>query len=200
MAGLSTAITGYVLGGLLMTFVVAWVASFLADKFGGQAGFPRAFRLCAYAFTASWVAGILQLVPSLAVLGLIAGLYGIYLFYLGATPMMSVPKDKSAGYTAVTIVAVIVIYVVIAAVTTAVVGTFGMASAIAANSDDGTGNVEVNLPGYGKVKVEDNGDKQTMEIPGVGKVEVTKNGDTVNIQGDSISATVKDPSAADSGN
>jgi hypothetical protein len=119
MAGLSTAITAYVLA-LLSIFVVAWVANFLADKFGGQTNFARAFQLCAYSYTAAYLAGVFQIVPALGILALLAALYGIYLFYLGATPMMAVPKDKAAGYTAVTVVGIIVVYLIVAAIMSAV--------------------------------------------------------------------------------
>jgi hypothetical protein len=124
MAGLSTAITAYVLS-LLSIFVVAWVANFLADKFGGQANFARAFQLCAYSFTAAYLAGVFQIVPALRILALLAALYGIYLFYLGTTPMMAVPKDKAAGYTAVTIVAVIIVYLVVGAIMSAFASPLG---------------------------------------------------------------------------
>jgi len=70
------------------------------------------------------------------------------------------------------------------------------AAAIAAN-DDAAGTMEMSLPGYGNLKVEDNGDRQTMEIPGMGKVEITKDGDTVKIEGENFNAEVKDPEAAE---
>jgi hypothetical protein len=124
MAGLSTAITSYILS-LLSIFVVAWVANFLADKFGGQANFARAFELCAYSFTAAYLAGVFQIVPALGILALLAALYGIYLFYLGTTPMMAVPKDKAAGYTAVTIVAVIIVYLIVGAIMSAFASPLG---------------------------------------------------------------------------
>jgi hypothetical protein len=139
VAGLSTAITGYVLA-LLSIFVVAWAANFLADKFGGQENFPRAFRLCAYSFTAAWVVGLVQILPTLGILGLL-GLYSLYVFYLGATPMMGVPRDKASGYTAVTVVAAIVVYLVVGAIAATVTGAFGTAAAVAAQND-GTGTVE----------------------------------------------------------
>lgn len=190
ISGLSTAIVAYVLA-LASIFLVAWVANFVADKFGGQSNYDRAFRLCAYAYTAGYVAGVFQLLPALAILGLLAGLYGIYLFYLGATPMMAVPKDKAAGYTAVTIIGVIVIGIIIAAVTAPITAIFAPATIVGANSDSGT--LEMRVPGGGKLKVEDDGDKQTMELPGVGKVEVTRDGDVVKIEGENVKAEVKDP-------
>lgn len=133
MAGLATAITAYVLG-LVGIFLVAWVANFLADKFGGQANYERAFRLCAYAYTAGWIAGVFNLVPALGILVLLASLYGIYLFYLGVTPMMAVPKEKAAGYTAVTIIGVIVVYLLVAAVTAPIAAVFAPSSVIGADA------------------------------------------------------------------
>ncbi len=190
ISGISTAITGYVLG-LVAIFVVAWVANFLADRFGGQQGYQRAFRLTAYAYTAAWVAGIFQLLPSLWILVLLASLYGIYLFYLGATPMMAVPKDKAAGYTAVTIIGVIVVGIIVAAITAPITALFAPAAMIGANTD--TGTFEMDVPGGGKLKVQDSGDQQTMEIPGVGTIHVTKDGDTVKMDGDKVKAEVRDP-------
>ncbi len=197
IAGLSTAIVGYVLA-LVSIFVVGWVANFLADKFGGTQNYERAFRLCAYAFTAGWVAAVFQIVPTLAVLALLGSLYGIYLFYLGATPMMAVPKDKAAGYTAVTIIGVIVVYIVVALVSASITGLFGTAATIGnigANESD-AGTFEMNVPGQGKIKIHGDGDNATMEIPGVGTMHVSKDGNSVKIDSDTVKAEVKDPDAA----
>jgi hypothetical protein len=53
----------------------------------------------------------------------------------------------------------------------------------------------MSVPGYAKVKVESNGDNQTVEVPGYGTVHVTKNGDTVKIEGPNVKAEVKDTDA-----
>ena len=192
-SGLTTAITSYVLG-LASIFIVAWVASFLASKFGGKEDFARAFKLCAYAFTAAWVAGIFGLIPALGVLSLL-GLYSLYVLYLGAEPMMAVPQDKAAGYTAVTVIAAIVVYIVIGVVAASVATATGTSAAIASGINDGD-RVEVNVPGYGELKIEDNGDTQTMEVPGMGTVEVSKDGQVVRIDGENFNAEVTDPEAA----
>jgi hypothetical protein len=147
ISGLSTAIVGYVLA-LVSIFVVAWVANFLADKFGGKADFSRAFKLCAYAYTAGWVAGIFNLLPSLGILALLAGLYGIYLFYLGVTPMMSVPQDKAVGYTAVTIIGVIVVYLIVGVLTASITGLFGASVIGLSNTAD---SATVTIPGVGTI-------------------------------------------------
>ena len=212
LGGLSTAITQYVLA-LVSIFLVAWVANFLADKFGGQQNFARAFRLCAYSMTAGWLAGVFNVLLSLSLLVLLASLYGIYLFYLGATPMMSVPKDKAASYTAITIVGVIVIGLVIATVTAPIAAVFAPAATLGATADNGTfemnmpggGHMKVNsdgdtqaveVPGYGNIRVENNGDKQTIRVPGMGTVQVTKDGNVVKVDGTNVKAEVTEAATA----
>lgn len=192
MASLTAAITGYVLA-LVSIFVISWIASFLASKFGGKEDFTRAFRLCAYSMTAAWVVGIFGLIPALGVLGLL-GLYSLYVFYLGAEPMMGVPQEKAVGYTAVTVLAAIVLYFVVAAVAAAVTGITGGAAGIASRDSDSS-RMEMNIPGYGEVRVDTNGDTQTVEIPGMGTVEVTQDGNTVRVQGEGFNAEIEEPPA-----
>jgi MFS family permease len=106
-------IVTYVVG-LVMVFVMALIADFLAPKFGGISSQMQALKLMAYALTPAWIAGIFHLIPFVgALLGLLAALYGLYVFYLGATPMMKVPADKAAGYTAVVVVVAIVFGIVL---------------------------------------------------------------------------------------
>jgi len=57
------------------------------------------------------------------VLGIIAGLYGLYLLYIGLTPLMKNPQDKSIGYTALIIVCYIVLAIIMGVVVAAVAGT-----------------------------------------------------------------------------
>lgn len=145
--GLSSAITAYVMS-LLSTFLIAWVVSFLAGKFGGREDFTRAFKLCAFSFTAAWLAGAFNLLPSLGLIVGLAGLYGLYLFYLGATPMMGVPQDKAVGYTVVTVICAIVLYIVagmIAASAAAVVGGAGVLG------EDTAASASLTIPGVGTI-------------------------------------------------
>jgi Yip1 domain len=170
MAGLSTAVFSFV-SAILGLIVIALVVDFLAPKFEGQANRTQAFKLSAYSLTAGWVAGIFGLFPSLAWLGFLAGIYGIYLFFLGATPVMKVPEDKAGGFTAVVIVATIVIMIVLSTITASVTGLFGggIAAQIAAADDS---KVELNIPGLGKIesdKLEEAG--KTLEAAGKGDIK-----------------------------
>jgi hypothetical protein len=60
------------------------------------------------------VAGILNLIPGLNVLALLAGIaYTLYLLFLGLPVLMKAPQDKATGYTIVVIVVAIVVGYVI---------------------------------------------------------------------------------------
>jgi len=176
-SSITMAITSYVLS-LVGLFVVAFIANFLAPKFSGQDNFEKAFKLCAYSFTAAWVVGVFQLVPMLGILGLL-GLYSLYLFYTGVTPMMAVPTDKALGYTAVTVVVAIVVQIVFGAIAASLTGGFAAAN-LAANSGAGD-DVTVSIPGMGEMKSTDG--KSTIEMPGLGTIHVDEKTGTTTIQG-----------------
>jgi uncharacterized membrane protein len=85
----------------------------------------------AYASTASWVGGILMVVPVLGTIGALAGLYGIYLFYVGLPVLKKTPEDKRVGYMIVCALVIIaiswVLYYVVGTILTAIMGNpFGL--------------------------------------------------------------------------
>lgn len=146
MTSLGTAAISFALM-LIFVLVLTLIAEFLAPRFNGVANRANAFKLVAYGSTAAWLVGIFGLIPSLAFFGLL-GFYSIYLYYTGATPLMQVPPDKAAGYTAVTILCAVVLSFIISPITIAVMGAFGVGAATEAG---GT----ISLPGGGKIDVED---------------------------------------------
>ncbi len=91
---------GYVLS-LGSVFLMAFIVYALAPGFGGRKTSPGAFKLVAYAGTASYVGGVCELLPALGgLLALLAFVYAIYLFYLGLPRLMKNPAEKSVVYTA----------------------------------------------------------------------------------------------------
>lgn len=149
VGGLSSALVSFALG-LLGIFVLSLIADFLAPKFGGTPDRRNAFKLVAYGATASWLAGVFQLIPMLGVFGLL-GLYSIYLFYTGAGPLMKVPTDKAPAYVAVTILCAIVLALVITPITAVVTGLWGATTAMVGGGDEVSGTVR--LPGGGTLDV-----------------------------------------------
>jgi hypothetical protein len=108
-------------------YLISMIINALAPTFGAQQDSAQAFKVAAYSFTPAWVAGAFQIIPGLgALLGLIGGLYALYVLYLGLPRLMKGPEDKALGYTAVVVVCTIVIWVVIASIGGMIVGAGAM--------------------------------------------------------------------------
>ncbi|MEQ1864349.1 MAG: Yip1 family protein [Micropepsaceae bacterium] len=106
--------------GLVMVYVLAIVINALAPTFGATPDMGQAFKLAAYSPTASWVAGLLMIVPILGVLALVGALYSLYLLYVGLPKLMKPPEDKAMTYTLSVIGTMIVIGIVMAFVSSAI--------------------------------------------------------------------------------
>ena len=113
----------YVLG-LVGVYIGAFVVQKLAPTFQSEANFLQALKLVAYGSTPMWIAGVFNLIPPLAILTILASLYGIYLFYLGVTPMMKTPSDKVIPYMVVSAIVIIVVSIVVSLLTGALTGVF----------------------------------------------------------------------------
>lgn len=122
--GIAWAIVRYILA-IVGVFIAAKVVEALAPTFQAKKDNVSAFKVIAYSMTASWVGGILLIIPDLSPLAIIIGLYGLYLLYLGLPYLMECPSDKALGYTVVTIIILMVIYIVIGIVTGAILGIPG---------------------------------------------------------------------------
>lgn len=126
VAGLLGALLTYALS-LVLVYVVAMIINALAPSFRGQKNQVQALKTIAYAYTAAWVAGIGVIIPWLGgVIGLVGGIYSIYLLYLGLTHTMKNPPEKSLGYTAVIVVITLVLSLLIGAVVAGVTGIGAM--------------------------------------------------------------------------
>ncbi len=106
--------------------LAAWIAAFVVEKlaptFQSKGDTTQALKLVVYSMTPVWVAGVLNLVPVLAVLTIFAALYAVYLFYLGLPPLMSTPSDKVIPYMVVSALVIIVVSIVLGAITGAFFG------------------------------------------------------------------------------
>lgn len=97
--GLWRAIVQYALS-LPAVFMVAFVLSMAAPHFEGKTDDHRALILAAYSFTPAWLAATFGLVPGLRFLDFL-GFWGIYIFFIGATRMLGVPRDNVDVFTVV---------------------------------------------------------------------------------------------------
>ena len=104
----------------IMVFLVALIINGLAPTFAGQRDQRQALKVAAYSFTPAMLGSVLALSPILAtLLQLLAGLYGIYVLYLGLPVVMRAPQDKAVGYTASVVICTILLGVVFVAVSSA---------------------------------------------------------------------------------
>jgi hypothetical protein len=110
--GLYQALVSFIVS-ICSVFITAWVVDALAPSFSSEKSFGRSFQLVAYAFTASWVGGLFQVLPAIAILGTILGLYGLYILYLGMPKLKNTPADKHLGYFVVTLIVLVAVYLVI---------------------------------------------------------------------------------------
>lgn len=119
------AVAMYVMS-LIGVYILSLIVNALAPTFNGTKNHVQALKVVAYSYTASWVAGILTLLPALSILGLLAGLYSLYLLFLGLPVLMKSPADKAIGYTVVVIiVSIVVTWVLFAVVATMGIGAYG---------------------------------------------------------------------------
>ncbi|MGC1467734.1 MAG: Yip1 family protein [Pseudolabrys sp.] len=123
MSGLISAIVSYVLA-FVGVYVMALIVDALAPTFSGVKNMNSAVKLVAYSATASWLAGVFALIPTLSFLGLL-GLYSLYLLYAGLPVMMKSPREKSLVYTITVIVIAIVIALIIGFIQTRIIGVPG---------------------------------------------------------------------------
>jgi len=108
ISGLVAAILSWVFA-LVGAYIGAFVIEKLAPTFKSSGSTVQALKLVVYASTPVWVAGVLNLIPVLSPLIIIAALYAIYLFYLGVPVLMKTPSDQVIPYMVVSAIVMFVI-------------------------------------------------------------------------------------------
>ncbi len=185
MTALVRMVVGYALS-LAMVWVLAQIVNALAPTFGGTKDPLAALKLVAYASTAAFVGGVFGLLPSLAVLGLIASLYSIYLLYTGVAVMMRCPPGKAGAYTAVVVVCAIVAMIVLGAILAMFESrsALGLGGGVVAGLPDATsrgGDVQIKTPDGATVTINPSGMAEMarkMEEAGKRMEAAQKSGDS----------------------
>ncbi len=186
-AGLSGAILSFLMM-LAVIYVLSLIVNALAPTFEGTKNHLNAFKLVAYSYTASMVAGIFMLLPSLAIIAFIGGLYSLYLLYTGLPKMMKNPESKTLPYFVVVLVCGIIAGVLMAVLSSCVAprgpslgdlkhsgGDFsittpaGKVEVQATEKRSDGGQVTIKGPGGAEIKVDSKGGKDgtvTINAPG----------------------------------
>jgi hypothetical protein len=97
---LITSVAVYLLG--------TYIVDRMAPGFGAIREPGRSAQLVAYSSTPAWVAGIFYAVPSLQE-GVVLGLYGVYLFYLGIPVLKRTPDDQRVAFTISSAIVIIIL-------------------------------------------------------------------------------------------
>ena len=100
------------IAGAAGVYLFSLIIDALAPTFGGQKNASQAFKVAAYAPTATWVASVFNIIPVLSILSIL-GLYSLYLLYVGLLELMHCPKDKAVIYTIVVFACAIVLALVL---------------------------------------------------------------------------------------
>jgi hypothetical protein len=136
MLGPTAVIGGAVISyiaGLISIFVFGFIADVLAPSFDGQRSQIQGLKLAVYTPTAVWVSTLALIVPVLGgLVVLIAAIYCLYTFWIGAPKLMKVPAEKAVGYNVVLIVAGVVAGCIISAVFGALKGMLFLSSMMGA--------------------------------------------------------------------
>jgi hypothetical protein len=130
-AGIVTGLVGAILNlvfALVGAFIGAFVIEKLAPTFKSNGNTVQALKLVVYATTPVWVAGVLNLLPPLAPLIIIAALYAIYIFYLGLPIVMKTPSDQVIPYMIVSAIVMFVVTVCLGFLAAAITGGAMMGS------------------------------------------------------------------------
>jgi hypothetical protein len=157
MGAIGTAVLSYGLA-LVSVYIIALIIDALAPNFGGTQNRTAAFKVAAFGATASWIAGIFGIVPSLAFLGLL-GLYSFYLIFLGLPLLMKSPPEKATGYIitvlVISFIASMVVGVMATSLSRAVFGGGMMGAAAGSLSIPGGGSIDTGKLEEAGKKLED---------------------------------------------
>jgi Yip1-like protein len=96
-SGVFTGLLTFVMS-LVGLYLVGLVINSLASAFGGRPDQRQALKTAAYALTPAWLGTALSFLPMGNLLQFIAGLYGVYVLYIGLPIMMQAKEDGAGGY------------------------------------------------------------------------------------------------------
>lgn len=123
VSALVLAIVSYGLN-LAGVYLLGLIINALASSFGSTPSPVQAMKLAVYASTASWIAGVFNLIPALGALTIIGGVYSLVLLFLGLPILMKTPEDKKIVYYVVVLIAGVVLAMIMMAVLGAIAVSF----------------------------------------------------------------------------
>ena len=112
---------------ILSVFICSFIVDALAPSFGSEKNYVKSLKLVAYSFTPAWIGGLLAIFPPIAIVGVLLGIYGLYLMYIGIPKLKKTPADKHVGYFVVILIVTILVYILIGWILTRILSSvFGL--------------------------------------------------------------------------
>lgn len=101
---------------IIVLYLTPIILKHLGNSFGANVSQVSAFKLIAYSFVPSYIVSIIVgLLPMLSVLG-IAGLYSLYIFWIGFDIFLNPPKDKKLIFFILTLIIIFAEYFIIGSI------------------------------------------------------------------------------------
>jgi hypothetical protein len=120
----------YYIVAIIGIILFGYLVNAFAPTFKSQQNQAQALKLVAFSSTPWLLAGIFYLLPGfLWPVVLLAGLYGLYILYLGLPILMGTPKDQQIPYLIVALVIYIIIMGVIWWITQTIIWNIAISSA-----------------------------------------------------------------------
>lgn len=126
--GLNLAVIS-LLGMVLGFFISTYVVDLLAPNFKSEKDLNKTAQLVAYSNTPALIGALLAIIPSIAWIGSLFGLYGFYLIFVGLPVLKKTPEQQRIPYIIVSILVLLVVYFVLGAILAAIFAPiFGISS------------------------------------------------------------------------
>lgn len=120
--GISTGIS-VLIQDVASVIIAAYIVDALAPSFDSEKNLEKSMQLVAYAYTPALAGGFLNIFPGISIIGSLFGLYGIYLWYIGLSPMKHTPENKKVIYLVVSIIALIIVNAIIGYIISTILGS-----------------------------------------------------------------------------
>lgn len=115
VSGLAYCVLTYVMS-LAGVYLLAMIMDRLSPNFGASRDMDTALKIAVFSMTPFWVGGIFLIIPSLSVITMIAGLYGLYLLFLGIKQLKDTPPGTQVSFFIIIILVTIIIQVIISTI------------------------------------------------------------------------------------
>ena len=97
-------------------FLIAYLMDILAPSFGSTKNYNDSMKTVVFAATPNWIGGIFSGIYIISIISFLAGIYSLFLLYVGMDIVKNPPKEKLTGYFIITILLALAVFIIIGAI------------------------------------------------------------------------------------